>query len=57
MPVNISIVDGKIANASALPAGQIVIYDEFITWQNLEEIAGVIAHKMGHVYHNHAWKT
>lgn len=42
------------ANALALPGGDIVITDELIEMaSSQDEIAGVLAHEIGHVHHRH----
>jgi predicted Zn-dependent protease len=44
-------------NAFALPDRQIVIYSGLITYSNNpEEVAGVIAHELGHIEKNHVMK-
>jgi Zn-dependent protease with chaperone function len=47
---------GKIGpNAFALPGGTVVITDQLIKLaKNEDEIAGVLAHEIGHVEHNHS---
>lgn len=46
--------DKSIANAFALPNGDIVLTDEFIQLsQNQDEISSVILHEMGHVKERH----
>ncbi len=43
------------ANAMALPDGTMVILDDLVRIaQNDDEIAGVIAHEIGHIYHRHS---
>jgi len=58
-PLNLLYRDGGIlgANAIALPGGTIVITDQLIGLsENLDEIAGVLAHEIGHVKHSHSLK-
>lgn len=41
-------------NAFALPNGDVVIFDQLIRLaENDDEVAGVIAHELGHVAHRH----
>ncbi|WFE91790.1 M48 family metallopeptidase [Roseibium porphyridii] len=43
------------ANAFALPGGTIVVTDELITFsETLDEVAGVLAHEIGHVTEKHS---
>ncbi len=45
------------ANAFALPGGTVVITDQLINKaENDDEIAGVLAHEIGHVQHRHSLK-
>jgi Zn-dependent protease with chaperone function len=45
---------GGIANAFALPSGDIILTDKFIKLsKNQDEIDSVLLHEMGHVVHNH----
>ena len=49
------VYDINILNAFALPGGRIVITRKLIdAAQTPEEVAGVLAHEIGHVYHRHA---
>lgn len=44
-------------NAFALPAGEIVVFDELIALaKNDAEVAAVIAHELGHVAHHHGMR-
>ncbi len=46
--------DESIANALALPSGDIILTDRFIELcRNQQEMDSVILHEMGHVVHNH----
>lgn len=41
-------------NAFALPSGDVVIFDQLVRLaENDDEVAGVIAHELGHVAHHH----
>lgn len=53
-PIVLHIHDSRELNAYALPGGHIIINAEMIRFcQAPEELAGVIAHEMGHVEHRH----
>ncbi len=47
-----------IANALALPSGDIILTDEFVTLsKNHDEIDSVLLHEIGHVVHRHTLET
>lgn len=49
------VVDLDITNAFALPGGYVVLFDGLISSsKSAEEVAGVLAHEMGHVIHRHS---
>jgi Zn-dependent protease with chaperone function len=51
----LKVYDIDIINAFALPGARIVITRKLIqTSETPEEVAGVLAHELGHVYHRHA---
>jgi predicted Zn-dependent protease len=51
------IIQKKDVNAFALPDRQIVIYSGLIEYsKNPEEVAGVLAHELGHIEKNHVMK-
>jgi len=51
----LKVYDIDIINAFALPGARIVITKKLIdTAETPEEVAGVLAHELGHVYHRHA---
>jgi Zn-dependent protease with chaperone function len=51
----LKIYDIAIVNAFALPGDRIVLTKKLIeTAETPDEVAGVLAHEMGHVYHRHA---
>jgi predicted Zn-dependent protease len=51
----LKVYDIDIVNAFALPGSRIVMTKKLIeTAEAPEEVAGVLAHEMGHVYHRHA---
>ncbi len=48
------VVDLDVTNAFALPGGYIVLFDGLLDFVKApEEVAGVLAHEMGHVIHRH----
>ena len=50
----IFVLDLKIPNAFALPGGSVVLFNGLIKEAKTpEEVAGVLAHEMGHVAHRH----
>ncbi len=52
--MRIRIVDIPIPNAVALPGGQIAVFDGILKQaKSPDEIAGVLAHEIGHVEHRH----
>ncbi|MCE2927015.1 MAG: M48 family metallopeptidase [Rickettsiales bacterium] len=56
--LRVKVVKEKTANAFAAPGGHIVIFSGLIDKaESPEEVAGVIAHEMGHVIKDHATQT
>lgn len=54
-PFELKVYDLDIVNAFALPGGRIVITKKLIDAVKApEEVAGVLAHEIGHVYHRHS---
>lgn len=54
-PVSVRIVKGGPVNAYTLPGGILVFYSDLIDLaRDGNEVAGVLAHEMGHVAHHHA---
>ena len=52
--MRIRVVDIPIPNAVALPGGQIALFDGILKQaKSPDEIAGVLAHEIGHVEHRH----
>ena len=50
----VSVLDFGMANAFALPGGRVVLFRGLIDEaESPEEVAGVLAHEMGHVTHRH----
>ena len=55
---HVTVVDGPVFNAFAAPGGQIVVFRKMLqSAENPEELAGVLAHEMQHIYHRHAMKA
>lgn len=51
----VEVLDIDVPNAFALPGGRIVLFQGLIeSAEAPEEVAGVLAHEMGHVTHRHA---
>ena len=51
----VRVVDLEMVNAFALPGGQIVIAEGLLRFAGSpDEVAGVLAHEMGHVLHRHS---
>lgn len=56
-PVSVRIVKGGPVNAYTLPGGVLVFYSDLIDLaRDGNELAGVLAHEIGHVAHHHAIK-
>lgn len=52
MQADVVILDSKMPNAAALPGGRIYLFKALIDEaESVDEIAGVLAHEMGHVAH------
>ncbi len=55
MPLRIHVVDHPMVNAFALPGGQVVLHSALINAaETPNEVAAVLAHEVGHVYHRHS---
>lgn len=56
-PIEVRVVKGGPVNAFALPGGILVIYSDLIDKaRNGNEVAGVLAHEVGHIAHYHSIK-
>jgi len=54
IPIRVRVVDTNFVNAAALPGGRILLFRGLIEKANEPaEVAGVLAHEMGHVAHRH----
>jgi Zn-dependent protease with chaperone function len=55
---HVEVVRQPVANAFALPGGHIYVYDGLLKKsETVHELAGVIAHEMGHVVHRDGTRT
>ncbi len=55
VPLDVHVVDHPMINAFALPGGQVVLHSALIeAAHSPEEVAAVLAHEIGHVYHRHS---
>lgn len=53
-PIRVTVVDIPVVNAVALPGGRILIFNRLIAEaKSPDELAGVLAHEIGHVDHRH----
>lgn len=51
-PITLHVLDHPMVNAFALPGGHIILFDGLLrSATSAEEVAGVLAHEMGHVAH------
>lgn len=54
-PVKVYVVDSPVVNALAAPGGHVLIFSQLIKEaESPDEVAGVLAHELGHVQHRHA---
>ena len=54
-PIVIHVVDSRVVNALAAPGGHILVFDGLIQKANSpSEVAGVLAHEIGHVKYKHS---
>lgn len=52
LPVQITVLASKVPNAVALPGGRAYLFDGLLQRaENPDEVAGVLAHELGHVVH------
>jgi Zn-dependent protease with chaperone function len=52
VPLEAQVLSSSIANAVALPGGRIYVFDGLLKRaENVDELAGVIGHELGHVHH------
>jgi len=51
-PLDVAVLDTKVPNAFALPGGRIYVFSALLDKsESVDEIAGVLAHEIGHVAH------
>jgi predicted Zn-dependent protease len=56
-PLNAQVLPSGIENALALPGGQIFVLDGLLQKaRNADELAGILAHELGHVHHRHTMR-
>lgn len=54
LPVRVDVVESPIVNAVALPGGRVLIFAPLLEQsQSADEVAGVLAHEIGHVQMSH----
>jgi Zn-dependent protease with chaperone function len=57
-PLDAHVLPSKIPNAIALPGGKIYLFDALLQKAGSpDEVAGIIAHELGHAYHRHNMRT
>jgi beta-barrel assembly-enhancing protease len=57
-PVKVTIIRGGPVNAFTLPGGQLLFFSDLIDKaHDRNEVAGVVAHEMGHAVHYHSMKA
>ncbi|MFN3590683.1 MAG: M48 family metallopeptidase [Thermaurantiacus sp.] len=57
-PITVTVVDWRVANALAAPGGQVVLTRGLLeTADGPDEVAGVLAHELGHIAHRHMNKA
>jgi Zn-dependent protease with chaperone function len=55
--IEVTVVQNPVVNAFAVPGGKLVVFSGLIDKASgPEEVAGVIAHEIGHVVHHHSMK-
>ena len=53
-PLTVRVVDSRMVNAFTLPGGQILLFKGLLNFaEGPEEVAGVLAHELGHVQRRH----
>jgi predicted Zn-dependent protease len=56
--IRINVVKGEIANAFAMPGGNIVVYDKLLNgMKNYEELAALLSHEFTHINNKHTTKS
>jgi Zn-dependent protease with chaperone function len=58
LPLHLAVLRKAQANAFALPGGHVYLFEGLISKaQNVDEVAGVIAHEIGHVVHRDSTRS
>ena len=56
--LKLDVIKSKVPNAFALPGGRIIVLDGILqASESSDEIAGVLAHEMGHIAHHDGMRT
>jgi predicted Zn-dependent protease len=57
-PLEANVLPSSIPNAIALPGGKIYLFDALLQKaESPDEVAGIIAHELGHAHHRHNMRT
>ena len=57
-PLDAQVLPSSVPNAIALPGGKIYLFDALLQKADSpDEIAGILAHELGHVHHRHSMRT
>jgi Zn-dependent protease with chaperone function len=57
-PLDAQVLPTSIPNAIALPGGKVYLFDGLLKKaESADEVAGIIAHELGHVQHRHVMRT
>ena len=57
-PIKISVINGSVVNAFALPGGRIVIYDALLKQiRSYPELAALLSHEFTHINNKHSTKS
>jgi Zn-dependent protease with chaperone function len=57
-PLDANVLPSAVPNAIALPGGKIYLFDALLQKASSpDEIAGIIAHELGHAHHRHNMRT
>jgi predicted Zn-dependent protease len=57
-PLNAQVLSSSIENAIALPGGKVYLFDGLLhKAESPDEVAGILAHELGHGYHRHNLRT
>lgn len=57
-PLDAQVLASSIENALALPGGKVYLFDGLLQKaQSADEVAGILAHELGHGHHRHTMRT